>query len=150
MKKLLLDLLDNWLIFVYCFGQVLVPIPVLAQPKGVVDYTLEWHSGHHVYTYVFAGVVSSQGRPCPNAKVQLQLSTPDQPDLVQETVASAEGAYELKVSFICDPQQPADWKLVAQAPTASVLEATEIEGRAILTEDENTVEVQRPIQLVQG
>jgi hypothetical protein len=147
MKNLLLK---TWLIFVYSFTQVLVPVQVLAQVNGVLSFTLERHSDQHTYTYVFAGVVSSQGRPCPNAKVQLQLSTPNQPDLVQDTVASAEGAYELRVSANGSPQQPADWKLVAQAPAASVLETTQIEGRAILTEDENTVEVQRPIQLVQG
>ena len=148
MKKLL-SVFPTLLTILYTFVQVLVPIQVLAQSREVVDCTLEWHSGHQTYTYVFSGVVSSQGRPCPNAKIQLQLSAPSQPDLIQETTASAEGAYELKIILAGNPQESADWKLVAQAPETSA-EAAEIEGRTIFTDGENMVMVQRPIQLVQG
>jgi len=135
-------------ILLYSLIQILVPITALAQPKGVVDCALEWHSDNKTYTYVFSGVVSSEGRPCPNAKIHLQLSFSRQPDLVQETIALADGTYELKVSVTGKPEDSTDWKLIAQAPETST-QSAEIEGRTILT-DENSVAVERPIQLVQG
>ena len=149
MKRILQSFLDGSLLLLYSIGPIFVPVPTFAQRQGRVDCILEWHSGRQTYTYVFSGVVSSQGRPCPNAKIQLQFSTPSQPDLIQETVASANGTYELKVSVAGNPQDSADWKLVAQAPetSAALAGTTEIDGRAILTEDENTVVVERPIQL---
>jgi hypothetical protein len=146
MKKIFLE---SWLIFVISFGPVLIPVPVLAN-KGVVNCSIEWGSNRQTYTFVFSGTVSKEGRPCPNAKIQLQLSAANQPDQIQETLAGADGSYELKVSMSGTADQAAQWKLVALAPEASALEATEIEGSAIPTDDGNTVMVQRPIQLVQG
>ena len=145
MKKIL----ESWLIFTFAVTPILSPIPVFAN-KGVVNCTIEWGSSHQTYTYVFSGVVSSQGRPCPNAKVQLQLSAANQPDQTQETVAGADGSYELKITIPGAADESTQWKLVAQAPDASSLEATEIEGSAILSDSDNTVVVERPIQLVQG
>ena len=133
------------LILLYSIGPIFVPVPVIGQ--GMVGCTLEWHSGNQVYSYVFSGVVSNQGRPCPNARVQLQISTASQPDLVQETVAAADGTYQLKIDLPGRPDQAAEWKLIAQAPETG---AAEIEGRSILMEGQNQVTVQRPIQLVQG
>src|SRR5439155_1064742 len=140
-------LLHSSFILLYTLGPIFVPVLSFAHPTGVVDCTLEWHSGRQVYTYVFSGIVSSKGRPCPNAKVQLQISTPNQPDMVQETVASADGTYQLKIDLAGHPDQSAEWKLIAQAPETG---AAELEGRSILMEGENRVEVQRPLQLIQG
>jgi len=142
--------LDTWLIFVFSFGQVLVPVPVLAHAKGTVNCSVEWGSSNQTFSYVFSGVVSCQGRPCPNAKVQLQLSTASQPDVVQDTVAAADGSYELKIAVAGTAQDSAQWKLIAQAPESISQEAVEVEGSSILTDDENTIVVQRPLQIVQG
>lgn len=134
-------------LLIYSLGPIFVPAHVFALPAGEVGYSLEWHSGHQVYTYVFSGVVSRQGRPCPNAKIQLEISTPTQPDMTQETVASADGTYELKIDLPGQPEQSAEWKLVAQAPET---DSVEIDGRSILMEGENRVDIKRPIQFVQG
>ncbi len=139
----------SWLLTLYSFTLALVPATGLAQSKGTVDCMLEWHTSRRVYTYVFSGVVSSQGKPCPNAKIQIRMSPPNQDDVIQDTVASADGTYELKVTVAGSPEDSAEWKLVAQGSEIG-LESAAIEGRAILMEDENTVMVERPIQLVQG
>jgi hypothetical protein len=124
--------------------------PASAQPKGTVDCTLEWHNGHQVYTYIFAGKVSRQGVPSANARIQLHLNGPDRKEVIEETVAKADGSYELKVALTGIPEDAADWKLVAQNLDVSD-DMTEIEGRTILMNDESTVTVQRLIQLgVQG
>jgi hypothetical protein len=138
------------LLSVYSLSLVLVPLHISAAPKGTVDCTLEWHTTRQTYTYVFTGVVSKQGRPCANARIQLLLSTNRQPDQIQETTAAADGSYELKIALPGNPEDSADWKLVAQAPDTSTLEATEVAGRMILTDGENTVMVERPIQLING
>ena len=146
MKKILLD---SWLIFVLSLGSVMVPAPVLAANKGTVSYGVELGSAEQTYTYVFTGTVLSQGRPCPNAKVLVKISTDSEPDRFQETIAKADGSYELKVAVSGDENEAAQWTLVAQAPYASALDTVEIHGSAILTVNQNTVLVQRPIQLVQ-
>jgi hypothetical protein len=147
MRKLSQTLRDTWLVFLYSFGPALVPVPVLGTPKGTVDCTLEWHTAGQTYTYVFTGVVRNQGRPCPNARIQLQLSTGSKTDMIQDTVAGEDGRYELTVAVSGNPKSAADWKLVAQAPNTSTLDSTEVTGRMILTQNEDTVMVQRTIQL---
>src|SRR5271165_4167126 len=117
MKKIF----ESWLIFVFAVGPILSPIPVLAN-KGVVDCTLVWGSNQQTYTFVFSGTVNKEGRPCPNAKIQLQLSAANQPDQIQETLAAADGSYELKISIPGTANQATQWKLVALAPEASALE----------------------------
>ena len=135
----------NYLLFLV---QLLLPAAVFAKSKGVVDVTLEWHTGRQTYVYVFSGVVSRQGRPSPSAKVRLVLNAPGQ-ELVEETVASEDGTYELKVTVAGVPEETADWKLIARG-TGVDAEAAEVEGRTILTVSDEAVMVQRPIQLVQG
>src|SRR4051812_29573191 len=125
--------LSTSILFLYTLALVLVPASVFAQPKGVVAVTLEWHSNQQVYTYVFVGVVSRAGKPCPNAKIQLQFSAPGQSDMVQETVAAADGTYEIKIALNGTPQDSADWKLVAQGPDLGT-QSSEVEGRTILME----------------
>jgi hypothetical protein len=128
---------------------LLVPALAFAQPKGHVNVTLEWHSNRQVYTYVFTGVVSHQGRPCANAKIHLELNAPGQPDLAQDTLTLEDGRYSITVALQGVPQQAADWKLVAEGPETGD-QISEIEGRTVMTEDTEPVVVQRRIQLVQG
>jgi hypothetical protein len=144
MKKIFLPIQQILPLFIYSFVQVLVPSAAVAQSKGIVRCNVEWQA-NQTYVYVFTGVVSSKGVPCANAKIQIQVSAANQPDQILETVASAEGRYELKVAFQGMPEQFADWKLVAQIPQQAA--PAEIEGRSILTQDTDTVEVQRPIQI---
>jgi hypothetical protein len=137
------------LLLMYAGSTLFLSASAMARPLGTVDCALEWHSSRQTYTYVFSGVVSHQGRPCPNAKIQLQLSSASQPDLVQETLASADGTYQLKVSIPGNPEQATDWKLIAQMPETG-LQSPEIAGRTIMTESEEPVVVDRTIQMVQG
>jgi hypothetical protein len=137
------------LLLIYAINILLVPAAVWALPKGTVDCVLEWHTSRQTYTYVFSGVVSHLGRPCPNAKIQVQLSVASQPDKVQETLASADGTYQLKLSISGNPEEATDWKLIAQMPETGLL-SPEIAGRAILMDSEETVKVNRSIQMVQG
>jgi len=136
-------------LLVYSFTSVFVPTLAHSENHGTVDCGLEWHNSQQVYTYVFSGVVSRKGRPSPNARIQLQISSPSQTDLIQDTVASADGTYEMRVALTGAPSQAAAWKIVAQAPEIGA-EATEIEGRSIMIDGLNQVQVNRRIQLVQG
>jgi len=145
-KTLTLPVLS--LTFLYSFASVLVPSSASAQTHGSVGYALQWQ-GPQTYTYVFSGVVSLQGKPSSNVKVQLHFNGPHHEDLVQETIASADGSYELKVALEGVPADSAEWKLVAQATESQ--DSAEVGGRMVFTEGENTVTVEKPLQLgVQG
>ena len=135
------------LLLLYTSVAIFVPSLLNAQPHGMVGVTLEWHTARQVYTYIFTGQVTSQGRPCPNATVELQISQANQPDVLKETVASADGTYQLKVEIPGLVDQSAEWKLIAQSPETG---SAEIAGRSILMEGENLLVVQRPLLLIQG
>jgi hypothetical protein len=137
------------LLLVNSFFPILVPALAFAQPKGHVHVTLEWHSHKQVYTYVFTGVVSHQGRPCANAKIHLELSDPDRRELAQDVITKEDGSYSITVALKGIPHQAADWKLVAVGPDTRT-QMSEIEGRTVLMEANDPVVVQRPIQLIQG
>jgi hypothetical protein len=124
---------------------LLVPEPAYA--AGAVAYSLEQHSNRQTFLYVFTGTAIVKGKPTPNARVQLRMRAPDQPDQIKETVASADGSYELRVEVSGRPQEPADWSLRFQVPETG---PSEIEGRTILMDPENTVSVLRPSQLVRS
>jgi hypothetical protein len=145
MKKSLSTLIPGWLLL-YPLIAGMVPASVHAQPKGKIVYTLVWQKGHPVYSYVFTGVVSRHGKPVPHARIRLHVRSRYQAELLRETTATSDGRYELIVALAGEPEQAADWTLLAQAAD-SASEAAEVAGSTILMQDESDVWVQRPIEL---
>lgn len=139
-------LTDSWFLLVYLLtAPALVPVPVWAQ--GHSAYDLQWNTASGPFTYIFSGHVSFNGKPCP-AQVRLQFTASGMDPITQVTTSNTDGTYNLIVVLPSAPVQPAEWKLIAQAPQPGMAHDAEVEGQAIVAEDETTVNVDRPIQLI--
>ena len=131
----------------------LLQIPLqnaFSAPQGSVDVALEWGSSAHAYTYVFSGVATCRNHPCANANVELDLETATQGVIVQTTRAGEDGRYQLEVTLRGAPADSSTWKLEAHSAAVSDAETAEAEGSLILTEDQTTVVVERPLRLIQA
>jgi hypothetical protein len=142
-------LLHTWLIVTLAFNPVLVPIAVLAQPRGVVDYSIEWGTTSHPFVYIFTGKVTCGGRPCP-ARVQLNLLLGDGDDITDGTNATADGSYHFEEAARGIPDEAAQWVLTARPTLGSAEQEVALEGRMILMEGQDTLVIERPIQLAQS
>lgn len=131
------------------FGLTFLPIRVAAQPHGVVDYTLQWGTSRQRVIYVFTGTVTCDGLPCP-AEVTVNLVLGSDAGIVQEAKADADGKYRMELASDATPEDSAEWKIVARPPLDHDSQTVELAGRVIFLEDQDTVVVQRPIELVHG
>ncbi len=130
---------------------LLISSPLFSAPQAITGYSIEWGgSSQTAYTFVFSGVITRDGRPCPNARVNLDIETSRDGVVTESAQAGADGRYEIAITIKGCPEQASNWKL--QARTGSVVngQAGEAEGRVILMDSEKTVVVNRTLPLVEA
>lgn len=145
MKKTLLIL---WAIFL-SIGCTVTSHVAYAQSRGHVFMTMEQHSGLQTYVYIFRGIVTHKGRAVPHANVAVQFNTEGREEFTGEAIADEHGRYQVTMRVEGLPEEAADWKVTARLMTKT-MKVTEAEGRTILTSNEETQVVQRPLEFVQG
>ncbi len=129
----------------------LSPTFAFCDPQGIVDYSIEW--GPVVrsdYTFVFSGIVSREGHPCPNARVELDLETATEGIVTESALAGDDGRYQIAITITASPEQSSNWKLQARSGGIERAQTGEAEGRVILLEGQTSIIVDRPLNLVQA
>jgi hypothetical protein len=127
-------------------------IPALARPesKGTVNYEIEWGSLRHTYTYIFSGTVRCGSELCSNVRVQVQVEPDNSTGAAAETRTDSEGRFEVQITCNDTSEDAAVWRIVAEAPRPGGGDPVELEGRIIMTADQTTFVVQRPVQINRG
>lgn len=125
--------------------------PAFCKPKGFVGVGIQWgQTRRGTYTFVFAGQVTREGRPCPHARINLDLETSTQGVISESAQAGEDGQYQIAVTVAGAPEQSSIWKLQARAGSLTDRQTGQIEGRIILMEDQTTVVVSKSIPLEQA
>jgi hypothetical protein len=82
--------------------------------------------------------------------VQVQVEPDNSPGVSGETRSGGDGRFEVQVACDVSAEDTAVWRIVAEAPVLGGGDPVELEGRIIMTEDQTTVVVQRPVQINRG
>jgi hypothetical protein len=135
-------------LFVMVFlEQGLLPVAAFGDPPEKTAYNLQLGDYHHAYTYIFSGQVTCNDKPC-SAHLRLQFRELEGTDIIEAASAGKDGNYSLSVVLKEVPQEPAEWKLMAEAPDGRG-PSIQLEGRAIAVDDNCTV-IANAIHLGQG
>lgn len=124
--------------------------PVYSAPRGTVGYSLNWTNPSAQYTFVFAGRVMRDGRPCANAHVSVDIQTANQGMVSESAEAGDDGRYQIALTVSAAPEQTSFWKLQARSATVTTVSTGEAEGRLILRDGQTTVVISETIPLLQA
>ncbi len=83
------------------------------------------------YTYTFAGQATFDGRPCPNARVEIRVTSEYGADIHQVTTGP-DGRYSLAVPVTGKPNETLSWEIHALTPD---YKEADLEGHQILREE---------------
>ena len=139
-----------WLFLFLSVNQVFVPCLARPESKGIVSYVLEGQSLRRTYTYIFSGIVHCGNQVCSNARVQVQVEPDNSAGISGETRSASDGRFEVQIACDGSVDDSVAWRIIAEAPVPGGGDPVELEGRVIMTEDETTVIVQRPVQINHG
>jgi hypothetical protein len=128
----------------------LISSPVFSSSNGTVGYGLKWQSNRASYTFVFSGQVMRQGRPCPNARISLDIETSYQGVVSQIADAGDDGRYQIAITVAGVPDQSSIWRLQARVSGLKESQTGEAEGRIILMDGQTTVIVSETIRIEQA
>lgn len=93
------------------------------------------------YTYIFEGKATSQGIPCAKASVLIRMTSGDV-NVTKGGITEEDGSYSIQLAIDAVDKAPVDWTIEAYTPD---FEKIELYGRKIVSMQEDTVVVQKPV-----
>jgi len=95
----------------------------------------------HRFNYIFDGIATLHGQPCPRASVLVRLISGDN-TAAKGTVTNADGSYSLEMFIDAENRAPVDWIMEAYTPD---FQKVELSGRRIVQREEEQEKQQQPI-----
>jgi hypothetical protein len=97
------------------------------------------------YTYVFAGTAICQGQPCPNARIEVRV-TSEFGEQIQHIITRSDGTYKTAFHLIGTPNETMSWEVNA---LTSDFQKVYLAGHQILT-DELSVQMDLPLTFTES
>ena len=99
----------------------------------------------HGYAYTFAGQATLDGEPCPNARVEVRVTSGYGFD-IQNVQTGPDGRYRVTLRVQGEPTDTLSWEIHALTPD---FKKAELEGQQILM-DEHAVQLNNPLIFVES
>ena len=97
------------------------------------------------YTYTFAGLATSEGQPCNNARVEVRVTSDHGAD-IQNVTTGKDGRYNVSIPVVGEPNETLSWEIHA---LTSDFKKVDLEGHQILT-GEYSIQMEAPLAFVES